>query len=46
MEYEFAILPLERDGDSAGSFIAIEVYDLLDPNLIEDMPEVRVFPKG
>jgi hypothetical protein len=46
LEYEFAVLPLERDGDPAGSFIAIEVYDLLDPNLIEDMPEVRIFPKG
>ena len=46
MEYEFAVLPLERDGDPAGSFIAIEVYDRLDPSLIEDMPEVRVFPKG
>jgi hypothetical protein len=46
MEYEFALLPLERNGDPAGSFIAIEVYDRLDPSLIEDMPEVRVFPKG
>ena len=46
MDYEFALLPLERDGDFAGSFIAIEVYDQLDPNRIEDMPEVRVFPKG
>jgi hypothetical protein len=46
MEYEFALLPLERDGDPAGSFIAIEVYDRLDPSLIENMPEVRVFPKG
>jgi hypothetical protein len=46
MEYEFALLPLERNGDPAGSFIAIEVYDLLDPSLIEEMPAVRVFPKG
>jgi len=46
MEYEFALLPLEREGDPAGSFIAIEVYDELDTRLIEDMPEVRVFPKG
>lgn len=46
IEYEFAVLPLERGGDPAGSFIAIEVYDALDPNLIENMPEVRVFPKG
>jgi hypothetical protein len=46
MAYEFALLPLERDGDPAGSFIAIEVYDLLDPSLIEEMPKVRVFPKG
>ncbi len=46
MEYEFALLPLERDGDPAGSFIAIAVYALIAPNLIEDLPEVRVFPKG
>ncbi len=46
MEYEFALLPLARDVDPAGSFIAIEVYDLLDPGLIEEMPGVRVFPKG
>jgi hypothetical protein len=46
MEYEFAMLPLERAGDPAGSFIAIEVYDSLDPSLIPEMPEVRVFPKG
>jgi hypothetical protein len=46
MEYEFALLPLARGTEPAGSFIAIEVYDLLDPNLIVDMPEVRVFPKG
>jgi hypothetical protein len=46
LEYEFALLPLARAGDPAGSFIAIEVYDALDPNLIEDMPEVRVFSKG
>src|SRR5262245_26051751 len=37
MQYEFAILPLERGGDPAGSFIAIEIYDQLDPNLIESM---------
>ena len=46
LQYEFAVLPLERAGDPAGSFIAIEVYDALDPHLIGDMPEVRVFPKG
>jgi hypothetical protein len=46
VEYEFAVLPLARDGDPRGSFIAIEVYDALDPHLIEDMPEVRTFPKG
>ncbi len=46
IEYEFAVLPLARGTDPAGSFIAIEVYDQLDPNLIEEMPEVRVFPKG
>ena len=46
LEYEFALLPLARDADPAGSFIAIEVYDSLDPHLIAEMPEVRVFPKG
>ena len=46
LEYEFAVLPLERNGDPAGSFIAIEVYDALDPNLIVDLPAVRTFPKG
>jgi hypothetical protein len=46
LQYEFAILPLERNGDPAGSFIAIEVYDALDPSLIADLPKVRTFPKG
>lgn len=46
VEYEFAVLPLAREGDPAGSFIAIEVYDLLDPGLIEEMAGVRVFSKG
>ena len=46
MEYEFAILPLERDGNSPGSFVAIEDYDSIDPRKILELPEVRVFPKG
>lgn len=46
VEYEFAILPLERGGDFAGSFVAIENYDGIDPHLIPDLPFVRSFPKG
>jgi hypothetical protein len=46
IEYPFALLPLERAGDPAGSFVAIEDYDAIDSLLIADLPEVRVFPKG
>lgn len=46
IEYEFAILPLERDGRPTASFVAIEDYDGIDPRLILELPEVRVFPKG
>lgn len=35
--YEFAILPLLRKDDPAGSFIAIEAYDDFDPHLIPDL---------
>ncbi|HVM85758.1 MAG TPA: PAS domain-containing protein [Candidatus Binatia bacterium] len=46
VEYEFAILPLERNGDPTGSFVAIENYDGIDPHLIPDLPIVRSFPTG
>jgi len=46
IDYRFAILPLERDGNPAGSFVAIEDYDGIDPRLIPELPEVRAFPKG
>jgi hypothetical protein len=45
MEYEFAILPLERDGDPAGSFVAIEDYDTIDRSAIPDMPPVTTFER-
>jgi hypothetical protein len=40
MEYEFAVLPLERDGDPAGSFVALEDYDGIERSSIPDMPRV------
>jgi hypothetical protein len=40
MEYEFAILPLARGEDPAGSFVAIEDYDTIGRNAIPDMPPV------
>jgi hypothetical protein len=46
LQYEFAILPLERAGDFAGSFVALEDYSGIDPLLIPDLPGVRSFPKG
>ncbi|WP_374650959.1 PAS domain-containing protein [Dongia sp.] len=39
--YEFAILPLSRGEDPAGSFIAIEAYDDFDRLLIPDLNPVR-----
>jgi hypothetical protein len=45
MQYEFAILPLERDGDPAGSFVAIEDYDTIERNAIPDMPPVTLFQR-
>jgi hypothetical protein len=45
MEYEFAILPLERDGDPAGSFVAIEDYDTIERSAIPDMPPVTTFQR-
>jgi hypothetical protein len=38
--YEYAILPLWRGGDPAGSFVAIEVYDGIDSHRIPDWSKV------
>jgi len=38
--YEFAVLPLLREDDPAGSFIAIEAYDDIDPLKIPDLHPV------
>ena len=40
--YEYAILPLWRDGDPAGSFVAIEVYDGIDSHRIPDWTKVTL----
>lgn len=40
--YEFAILPLLRGEDSAGSFIAIEAYDSFDRLYIPDLNPVTM----
>jgi hypothetical protein len=40
--YEYAILPLWRDEDPAGSFIAIEVYDDIDSHRIPDWAKVTL----
>ena len=45
MEYEFAILPLARDGDPHGSFVAIEDYDTIERSAIPDMPPVTIFQR-
>jgi len=45
LEYEFAILPLARDGDPYGSFVAIEDYGTIDRSAIADMPAVTVFQR-
>jgi hypothetical protein len=42
-EYEFAILPLSRDGHEAGSFVALEDYGEMDARQIPDMPPITVF---
>jgi hypothetical protein len=39
--YEFAILPLSRGDDPAGSFIAIEAYDDFDRLVIPDLRPVQ-----
>lgn len=40
--YEYAILPLWRDEDPAGAFVAIEVYDDLDNYKIADLNRVEL----
>lgn len=45
MEYEFAVLPLERNGDPAGSFVAIEDYDSIAKSSIPDIPPITVFQR-
>ena len=45
LEYEFAILPLERNGHPAGSFVAIEDYDSIAKADIPAMPPVTVFQR-
>jgi hypothetical protein len=40
--YEYAILPLWRDRDPAGSFVSIEVYDAIDSHRIPDWAKVRL----
>jgi hypothetical protein len=40
--YEYAILPLWREDDSAGSFVAIEVYDGIDSYRIPDWTRVTL----
>ncbi|HET6160178.1 MAG TPA: PAS domain-containing protein [Dongiaceae bacterium] len=40
--YEYAIFPLWRDDDPAGSFVAIEVYDGIDTNRIPDWIKVKL----
>ena len=46
MEYEFAILPLDRNGHPAGSFVAIEDYDSIEKSDIPDMPPVTVIQRS
>jgi hypothetical protein len=45
IEYEFAILPLARDDDPAGSFVAIEDYDGVERSAIPGIPPVTVFQR-
>jgi hypothetical protein len=40
--YEYAVLPLWRDDDPAGSFVAIEVYDGIDSYRIPDWTKVTL----
>jgi hypothetical protein len=43
--YEYAILPLWRGEDPAGSFVAIEVYDGIDSHRIPDWTKVTIDSK-
>jgi hypothetical protein len=45
MEYEFAVLPLARDGDPYGSFVAIEDYDTIERAAIPELPAVTLFQR-
>lgn len=40
--YEYAVLPLWRDDDPAGSFVAIEVYDGIETHRIPDWTKVTL----
>ena len=40
--YEYAIMPLWRDADPAGSFVAIEVYDGNEPHQVLDWNKVSL----
>jgi len=40
--YEYAVLPLWRGEDPAGSFVAIEVYDGIDTHRIPDWTKVTI----
>jgi hypothetical protein len=44
--YEYAILPLWRDDDPAGSFVAIEVYDEIDTRRIPDWTRITIKGAG
>jgi hypothetical protein len=44
--YEYAVLPLWRDDDPAGSFVAIEVYDGVDSYRIPDWAKVSLKDAG
>jgi hypothetical protein len=44
-EYEFAILPLSRNGHDAGSFVAMEDYGGMDAREIPDMPPITIFER-
>jgi hypothetical protein len=44
--YEYAVLPLWRDDDPAGSFVAIEVYDGVDSYRIPDWTKVSLKDAG
>ena len=39
-------IDFENDAAATAPAQRVDITDQLDPNLIEEMPEVRVFPKG